>query len=246
MPRASEKKAAIITGASRGLGLELSKLLIKSGWEVFGISRTSDSWTSARKKIPSKKFHLSALDVSDENEVAEFFRWVRHNSSRIDLLVNAAGYGGSLAPVQDTSVSEFEKHLKQNLISAFLMCRTALPFLKKSKAPLVMNVSSMAGVRSVPKLAAYSASKFGVLALTEALAKENSEWLKVITVCPGGMNTEMRAALFGKEDAAKQQTPAFVAEKMFQIVDGNIPLPSASHIVIRHSKITQIIIPPNN
>lgn len=109
-----------------------------------------------------------------------------------------------------------------------------------------MNVSSMAGVRAVPRIAGYSASKFGVLAMTEAIAKENPDWLKAITICPGGMNTKMRSDLFGKEDASRQQTPAFVASKMMQILKDEIPVLSASHIVIRHSRITQIMVPPNS
>ncbi len=249
MPRTTNphsQSTALVTGASRGLGLELSKQLIGKGWQVFGVSRSQTHWTSAKKKVPSKNFHLIDADVSSEHSVAELFHAIKKTNPKIDLLVNSAAYGGRLQKIEDTSAEEFEKHLKQNLLSVFLMCRAALPFLKKSQAPLVMNVSSMAGVRGVPKIAGYSASKFGVLAMTEVLAKENLEWLKVVTICPGGMNTKMRSDLFGKVDSARQQTPAFVSEKMMQILNNEIPILTATHVVIRHGKITQIMVPPNN
>jgi NAD(P)-dependent dehydrogenase (short-subunit alcohol dehydrogenase family) len=97
----------------------------------------------------------------------------------------------------------------------------------------------------VPRLAAYSAAKFGVLALSQAIAKENPETgLRCITVCPGGMNTEMRRELFGAEDAVRQQTPEFVAGIMTQIAEGKITVLSGGHIVIRHSKIAGVFPPP--
>ncbi len=242
---ARNKKTALVTGASRGLGLELAQRLTAQDYIVLGVSRTTEFWTVARKKNPSKNFHLIEADVSDEASVSALFASLKKMTPRLDLLVNNAAYGGTLQRIEKTPVAEFERHLRVNLLSVFLMCRSAISFLKKSRSAYVMNISSMAGVRAVPKIAGYSASKFGVLAMTEALAKENSDWLKVVTVCPGGMNTKMRSDLFGKEDAARQQTPGFVAEKMMQILNNEIPLFSGSHVVIRHGKITQIMVPPN-
>ena len=96
----------------------------------------------------------------------------------------------------------------------------------------------MAGVRAVPKLFADSASKYGMIAMTQCLAKENSDTsLKCLTICPGGMNTEMRAALFGEKDAQKQQSPDFVASVILDIVEDRFPVASGSDVVIRHGKI---------
>ena len=81
--------------------------------------------------------------------------------------------------------------------------------------------------------------------MSQAIAKENAETgLQCITVCPGGMNTEMRRELFGTEDAERQQTPEFVADIMARIAEGKISVLSGGHIVIRHSKITGIFPPP--
>ncbi len=99
----------------------------------------------------------------------------------------------------------------------------------------------MAGTRAVPRLAAYSAAKFGLTALTQALAKENTDFpFKTLTVCPGGMNTDMRRSMFGAKDAAKQQTPEFVADLILQMVDNKIPVENGAAVVIRYGKITAI------
>ena len=99
----------------------------------------------------------------------------------------------------------------------------------------------MAGQRAVPRLAVYSAAKFGVLALSQAVAKENANIdFKCLTVCPGGMNTEMRANLFGWEDASRQQSPAFVADTIYDIYRNKIKVESGGDIVIRHGKVTAI------
>lgn len=238
-------RTIVITGASRGLGLALSKQFIDLGDTVFGISRTRKYWSSAKKVLPSGHFKLLAGDITSEKTVKALLAGIKRRAGRIDILINNAGYCAPLAPVEKISLAEFREHFKQNLDTAFLMCKHAIPIMRKQPSGLIINVSSMAGTRSVPRLMPYSAAKFGVLALSQAIAKENPETgLQCITVCPGGMNTEMRRDLFGTEDAVRQQTPEFVAGIMAQIADGKISVLSGGHIVIRHSKITGVFPPP--
>ena len=235
----------VITGASRGLGLALARKFVDLGDTVFGISRTRRSWPAAQKAVPSDHFKLLAGDITSEKTVKILLAGIKRRAGRIDILINNAGYCAPLAPVEKVSLKGFREHFKQNLDSAFLMCKYAIPIMKKQPHALIMNVSSMAGTRAVPRLVSYSAAKFGVLALSQAIAKENSETgLHCITVCPGGMNTEMRRELFGAEDAVRQQTPEFVSDMMVQIADGKISVLSGGHIIIRHSKIAGIFPPP--
>lgn len=238
-------RMVMITGASRGLGLASAKQFIDAGDTVFGISRTRKYWFAAKKAIPSDLFKLFVADLTSEKKVKALLTGIMRRTGRIDLLINNAGYSAPLAPVENISLREFREHFKQNLETAFLMCKYAIPVMKKQSQGLIMNVSSMAGTRAVPRLAPYSASKFGVLALSQAIAKENADTgLRCITICPGGMNTQMRRELFGEEDAARQQTPEFVASIMTQIANGTIEVLSGGHIVIRHGKITGIFPPP--
>ena len=236
----SAAPVAIITGASRGLGLALTRRFLEAGWRVFGISRTRRHWKSALKHFPSlEKVSFHRVDLTAEAQVRRFAS--QFKTKKVDLLINNAGYGGKLLRTEETPVAEYHKILDGNLLSVFLMCKYFVPVFRKQKKGVIMNVSSMAGQRAVPRVAVYSASKFGVIALSQAVAKENADVnLKCLTVCPGGMNTEMRASLFGREDALKQQSAEFVAKTVFDVYEDKIKVESGGDIVIRHGKITAI------
>jgi len=238
-------RIVLITGASRGLGFELAKRFVAAGDIVYGFSRTEKHWKTAGRSLPDANFRLIRCDLTSGRNILSALRKITKSHKRIDILVNNAGYCGRLARVEQTCADELEKHLRQNLMTAFLMCKYVMPGMRTSGQPLIINVSSMAGTRAVPRLFPYSASKFGVLALSQAIAKETEgAALKCITVCPGGMNTQMRQDLFGKEDADRQQKPDFVADVIDRIVQGRIEVLSGGHIVIRHGRITGIYPPP--
>lgn len=235
-------RIVLITGASRGLGLALAKEFIAAGDRVYGLTRTRKHWPAALRAVERKEnLILCQGDITREADIKKFIALVYRREKRIDILVNNAGYGGPLARLEKLTLREFQKVMSSNLEAVFLAAKHALPYLRKQKKGLILNISSMAGMRGVPRIAAYSAAKFGVAALTECLAKENEDaGLRVFTICPGGMNTKMRADLFGKEDAAKQQSAEFVAEKIMRVVEGDIPLNTGAAVIIRHGKITGI------
>lgn len=240
-------KTIVITGATRGLGLSLARKLGEADDTVHGVSLTQKAWKTALKDFPGAgKFILHQADLTDETAVKKLARSFSSPDRAPDILVNNAGYGGKLATITDLSLSEYEKLMASNLTSAFLMCKYFIPIFRKKVSGLIINVSSMAGQRAVPRLFGYSASKFGMRALTECVAKENADLplFKCLCVSPGGMNTEMRAALFGKKDAERQQTTNFVARLICDVIEERIPLLSGSDIIIRHGKITGIQPPP--
>ncbi len=230
--------SVLITGASRGLGLALTQRFAALGIRVFAVSRTQRHWKQAIAKIQTpQRVTWVACDVTDETAVKGLFQKISRQAP-LGMVINNAGYGGRLETIEKTSAVEFDRQISQNLRSVFLVTKYALRVFKKEGRGYLVNVSSMAGTRGVPRLAAYSAAKFGVIALTQAAVKENEGGkLWGITICPGGMNTQMRSSLFGAEDAAKQQSPTFVADKMIEIIEGKFPVENGATVVIRHGKI---------
>lgn len=235
------KSVVVITGASRGLGLCLAERFVREGAIVCGTSATKKYWESARERIPEKNFCLYQVDVTREASVKAFISTVIGKNRRIDVLVNSTGYASRLVRIEEETLPEFQKNLSVNLIGTFLTAKYVIPVMRSQKKGWIVNISSFAGKRAVPRLAAYSAAKFGVVALSQCIAKENPDTkIKCVTVCPGGMNTEMRVRLFGNQDADRQQSPEFVADKIMEIVHGNIEVDSGGDIVIRHGKISAI------
>lgn len=239
-------RIVVITGASAGLGLSLAEKFLDSRDIVYGISRTRKNWLQAIKRLRKpRNFHLMQSDLRQEANAKRVISRIFRKTRRIDVLINSAGYANRPTRFEKESLAELRENISSNLVSTFLMCKAALPIFKKQNRGWMINVSSMAGKRAVPFLAAYSASKFGVMALTQSIMKENPQsQFKCITVCPGGMNTKMRAKLFGAQDAKRQQSPDFVANKIMEVIEGKIDVPSGGDIVIRHGTVTSINPPP--
>jgi len=235
-------RSVVISGASRGLGLSLAKKFLEREYFVHGISKTDNYWDSAREECQaSGNLKLYKVDLTSEEDVRNFSKEIQNENSQIEILINNAGYAGDLAKIEDLELQDLEKHFTENLTSAFLLSKVFIPIFKKRKSGLIINIASMAGKRAVPSLFAYSASKFGVVALSQCLAKEYQEnGIKSFSVCPGGMNTKMRADLFGKEDAERQQSPDLVADYIFQAIDGKIPVDSGGDIVVRHGEVAAV------
>lgn len=240
-------QTVIITGASSGLGLSLAQRFSKRQDTVYGVSSSRRNWKEAKERVNSKElFFLSQVDATSETQVKGFISKIVKTRKSIDILINNAGYANRPVKTEEESLRELQKNISSNLITTFLMCKYVLPILKKQKKGWMINISSYAGKRAVPLLGAYSASKFGVVALTQSIAKENLELtgFKCVAVCPGGINTQMREKLFGREDARRQQNADFVADKILEIIEGRIAVPSGGDVVIRHGQVTAVNPPP--
>ena len=175
-------KTAVVTGASRGIGLETAKLFAQNGYRVYALSR---SGTSEKQEniIPMK------CDVTDEDEIRNAFRLIFEESGRMDVLVNNAGFGISGA-VEFTDKKQAQKQFEVNFFGCFLCCKAAAEYMRKNGGGRIVNISSLAAELSIPFQAFYSASKAAVNSLTLALANELRPFH--ITVCalmPGDVKT---------------------------------------------------------
>ncbi len=223
-----EGKVAIVTGAGRGLGRATALEFARQGAAVVLVARSIEEITRVSEEIRAKGGRALAIqaDVSKLGSAKKIVERAAKEWGRIDILVNNAGVA-VLADVEDTSDDLWKRTIDTNLTGAFMMCRETLPQMK-TNGGIIINVSSKAGRHGVAALAAYCASKFGVIGLTESMAAEN-EAVKAYAVCPGSIDTRMFHDIFPDEEA--RLVPEHVAKKIVQLCNGT-EIPSGSSIEI--------------
>ena len=238
--KAFEDKVVVLTGASSGIGYSLLKYFISEGAIVYASSRNEREITDKDKQ----ECHFELLDLSDEVNVEKYTKVVLQKENRVDILINNAGVAHNLALIEEMNLEMFNSIIKDNVMPTFNMMKHIMPIMKKNNSGTVINISSRAGRRAVPKLSAYTAAKFAVRGLTESVAKEVQETgIKCVTISPAGVNTGMRAMVFGKEDAEKQQDTSRITEIISKILLGKLQVSNGSDIVIIKDKEPIIRVP---
>ena len=177
------ERIALITGAAGGIGYAAVEVFSKAGWTVLAVDR------SDKDDFPEGTIFFQA-DVSEPASVSELFNAVRGKTDHLDALVNNAAIQ-ICKPLVEMHVEEWDAVLNTNLRSVFLMAREAYGLLTNAKGSIV-NVSSVHAVVTSKNIAAYAASKGGMVALTRAMAIEFAEaGIRVNTILPGAIDTQM-------------------------------------------------------
>jgi NAD(P)-dependent dehydrogenase (short-subunit alcohol dehydrogenase family) len=182
-----ERSVVLVTGASSGFGRAIAGALQARGHRVFGTRRHQSA------PVEPIGFSQLTLDVESDSSVAECVAEVLRQAGRIDALVNNAGMGYAGA-IEDTTVEEARRQFETNFFGMHRMCRAVLPQMRAQGSGRIINMSSLAGLVSVPFQAMYSASKFAVEAYTEALRMEARPFgIRVSMVEPGDFATRFTA-----------------------------------------------------
>jgi NAD(P)-dependent dehydrogenase (short-subunit alcohol dehydrogenase family) len=211
-------KAAIVTGASSGIGLAIAEMLGDEGFALTVAARRPDKLEAAADALRAKGCDVEVVagNLADEDVVREVV--ARHHArfGRLDVLVNNAGVGVG-ETVGQLTTKKVDLQLDLNLRSPMLFYREALELLKAAGAEhgnaLVVNTSSISGKRGEAWLSVYSATKHGVVGFTEAMNKElNGEGVKSTALCPAFVDTPMTDFVKGHVPAEKMIRPADVAE----------------------------------
>ena len=238
--KAFENKIVVLTGASSGIGYSLLNYFIKEGARVYGSSRNERELTTEIKQ----ECNFELLDLADELNVEKYIKTILQKENRIDILINNAGVAHNLALVEEINSEMLNSVVRDNLLPTFNMMKYTIPIMKKNNSGTIINISSRAGRRAVPKLSAYTAAKFAVRGLTESVAKEVQDTgIKCISISPAGVNTGMRAMVFGQEDADNQQDTSRINEVISRILSGNLEVSNGSDIVIIKDKEPIIRVP---
>ena len=238
--KAFENKIVVLTGASSGIGYSLLNYFVKEGARVYGSSRNERELTTESKQ----ECNFELLDLADELNVEKYVKTILQKENRIDILINNAGVAHNLALVEEIDSKMLNSVVRDNLLPTFNMMKYTIPIMKKNNSGTIINIASRAGRRAVPRLSAYTAAKFAVRGLTESVAKEVQDTgIKCISISPAGVNTGMRAMVFGQEDAENQQDTSRINEVISRILSGNLEVSNGSDIVIIKDKEPIIRVP---
>lgn len=189
-------KVAIITGAGRGVGRSTARLLARAGARVILFSRTQAQLDEVVAEITRQGGQAMAIvgDVSREEDVQHLFQRAQQTYGHIDILINCAAIV-AVKPFAEMDTALWDQVININLRGTFLCCRAAFQHMIEQKQGVIINISSLSGVKGVekfPGLSAYNVSKSGVASLTEILAVEGKPHnIRVCAVSPGAIDTEM-------------------------------------------------------
>jgi len=218
-----QKRPAVVTGSSSGIGLQTVNALLEKGALVYGLSRREPP-------VEHECFRWLKTDLSLPAEIAGSFQTIREREAYVPLLVNNAGLG-VFGDVDAITPEAWAEVIAVNLTSAYLCTREVVPQMKLHRTGTIVNVSSIAGKRGFKGGSAYCASKFGLNGFSEALMEELREFgIRVCVVNPGSTDTEFfdRSAV----QPAKRMDPEDIA----RIIVSAIELPDnvlPDQIVVR-------------
>jgi len=215
-----QNKVAIITGGGRGIGKAIALTLAHEGANIVVISRTKSELEAVADQ--AREMGRTALaiptDVTEKAQVQAMAKQTLDRFGRIDMLVNNAGTAIH-NPVIDIREEDWDLIMDINLKGVFLCSQAVIGTMMEQKSGYIINISSMAGKHGGKEYAAYSTSKFGLMGFTECLAAEGKPYnVKVTAICPGPVDTALRAKNHPEDDRSKLMTPQDIADMALFLV----------------------------
>jgi short-subunit dehydrogenase len=181
----------LVIGASSGMGKAIAEALSNEGHRVYGTSRKAVFQNAEPTRNQAGGFlKMLPLDVCSEESVQVGLNYVQAQEGRIDILINCAGYALAGA-IEDTTTEEAYQEFNTNFFGAHRVCRNIAPIMREQGGGLIINISSVAGLVAIPFQSFYSASKYALDAMTEALRLELKPFgIKVALISPGDTKTD--------------------------------------------------------
>ena len=210
---------ALITGATRGIGLAIAHALAAEGCNLILTARRESALARISRELASAKIEILAhpCDVRDPHAVDALFRSARRRFKRLDILINNAGIAHPNLPVEKLPFPIWKDVLETNLDGLFLVTQAALAIMKRGGT--IVNNLSVAATRVFVGSAAYNASKHGALGLTNTLREElRPRGIRVIALLPGATDTDIWNTLWPQAPRRKMMSPQTIAEAVVQAI----------------------------
>jgi len=192
-----EGKVVVVTGGTRGIGLETVRVMKENRAEVILFGSKKESVDMAISKLKEEGLEVEGYypNLNQLEEVSSVFQKIQEKYQHIDVLINNAGISAN-KKIEETSVSEFESIIQLNVNAMFTVTKAVLPFMKENKNGVILNTSSMVSIYGQSAGVGYPTSKFAVNGFTKSMALELAPFgIRVNAVAPGITNTDMVAKL---------------------------------------------------
>ncbi len=231
-----QKRNAIVTGGSLGLGAAIVKEFIQEGANVLFCSRNKKDakqlLLSLKKKVlPEQRLVYQQCDMANPKDVDQFFKKALSEFKTIHILVNNAGIYGPIGPSEEISWKDWVQTIQINLYGLFAACQKAIPIFKKNAYGKIINLSGGGATNPLPRFSAYAASKAAVVRLTETLAEElRGTGIDVNTISPGALNTRLLKQVL---DSGPNKTgESFFQKALKQTSEGGVPLERGAKLCV--------------
>jgi len=215
-----DHKVALVTGGSRGIGRAIAVALGREGATVVLAARSAGRLAEAAESVRQAGGTAVAVTVelTQEDSIRNLVQAVREQFDRLDILINNAGITHS-APFEQTRAEDLDRCWAVNARAPFLLCREALPLLRRADTGSIVNIASVVGVKGYPLQSAYTASKHALRGMSMSLAEElRGTSIRVHVICPGAVDTGMAGNV--RPDIKKEELigPDEIAELVVYLV----------------------------
>ena len=199
--RLLDGRVALVTGGGTGIGAAIARRFVAAGAQVVIAGRDGKRLARAAAEIGATAV---PADVSDESSVAALFAQIDAGPGGPDILVNNAGVTGPVARAADIDVAAWDETMAINVRGTLLCIKHAVPRMRARGGGSIINMSSLMGLRGTPMRSAYTASKFAVLGITDAVSQEvGIDNIRVNALCPGAVNGELMQRVIASRVAAE-------------------------------------------
>jgi NAD(P)-dependent dehydrogenase (short-subunit alcohol dehydrogenase family) len=209
-------KVALVTGGGTGIGRAIAEKFAASGATVVVAGRTADTLAKVAEATGGDAI---VADVTDEKDVARLFATIKERFGRLDVFVNNAGMSGPIMPIADMDIAAWDQCINVNLRGAMLCLREAARLMVPQGSGSIINMSSLMGLKGYPMRAAYSATKFALIGITESMAREvGPAGVRVNALCPGAISGELMDQVVTRRALAEGKTQAQIIEENYTSV----------------------------